>query len=92
MIALTIAAIGDMSTRGAFWTLPGQFLTGSALAAGIAFINTFGALGGFVGPTMVGYVREKSGSFAGGLLLLATLLAIAGVVTLMLRRAALLRE
>jgi MFS transporter, ACS family, tartrate transporter len=92
MIALTVAAMGDMSTRGTFWTLPGRFLTGSALAAGIAFINTFGALGGFVGPTMVGYVRDKSGSFAGGLLLLAALLAIAGIVTLILRRAALLRE
>jgi MFS transporter, ACS family, tartrate transporter len=92
MIALTIAAVGDMSTRGAFWTLPARFLTGSALAGGIAFINTFGALGGFVGPTMVGYVREKSGSFAGGLLVLAAMLVIAGVVTLLLRRAALLRE
>jgi MFS transporter, ACS family, tartrate transporter len=92
MIALTIAAVGDMSTRGAFWTLPGRFLTGSALAAGIAFINTFGALGGFVGPTMVGYVREKSGSFAGGLLVLAGLLVVAGVGTLVLKRAALLRE
>ena len=74
MIALTIAAVGDMSTRGAFWTLPARFLTGSALAAGIAFINTFGALGGFVGPTMVGYVREETGSFAGGLMVLAGLL------------------
>jgi len=92
MIALTIAAVGDMSTRGAFWTLPSRFLTGSALAAGIAFINTFGALGGFVGPTMVGYVREETGSFAGGLMVLAGLLVIAGVVTLLLKRAALLRE
>jgi len=92
MIALTIAAVGDMSTRGAFWTLPSRFLTGSALAAGIAFINTFGALGGFVGPTMVGYVREATGSFAGGLMVLAGLLVIAGVVTLVLKRAVLLRE
>jgi cyanate permease len=68
-----------------------RFLTGSALA-GIAFINTFGALGGFVGPTMVGYVREKSGSFSGGLLVLAGLLVVAGVGTLVLKRAALLRE
>jgi MFS transporter, ACS family, tartrate transporter len=92
MIALTVAAVGDMSTRGAFWTLPGRFLTGSALAAGIAFINTFGALGGFVGPTMVGYVRQATHSFAGGLLVLAALLVIAGVGTLLLKRAALLRE
>jgi ACS family tartrate transporter-like MFS transporter len=92
MIALTVAAVGDMSTRGAFWTLPGRFLTGSALAAGIAFINTFGALGGFVGPTMVGYVKEKTDSFAGGLLVLAALLVIAGLGALVLRRAKLLSD
>lgn len=92
MIALTVAAVGDMSTRGAFWTLPGRFLTGNALAAGLAFINTFGALGGFVGPYAVGLVREATGSFAGGLLFMAALLVIAGVGALVLKRAALLRE
>ncbi|MEO8309399.1 MAG: MFS transporter [Pseudomonadota bacterium] len=92
MIALTVAAMGDMSTRGAFWTLPPRFLTGTSLAAGIAFINTFGALGGFVGPTMVGYVRQATHSFSGGLLVLSGLLVIAGVGTLVLKRAALLRE
>jgi len=92
LIALTIAAVGDMSTRGVFWTLPGRFLTGSALAAGIAFINTFGALGGFVGPTMVGYVRETTGSFAGGLLMMSGLLVLAGVGTLVLRRTQLLSD
>ena len=92
MIALTVAAVGDMSTRGAFWTLPGRFLTGNALAAGLAFINTFGALGGFVGPYAVGLVREATGSFAGGLLFMAALLVIAGVGSLVLKRAALLRE
>jgi MFS transporter, ACS family, tartrate transporter len=92
MAALTIAAMGDLCTRGPFWALPPRFLSGSALAAGIALINTFGSLGGFVGPTMVGYVREATGGFTGGLLFLAALLVLAGVGTLVLRRAALLRE
>jgi MFS transporter, ACS family, tartrate transporter len=92
MIALTIAAMGDMSTRGAFWTLPAQFLTGSALAVGIALINTMGALGGFVGPYAVGFIKNKTGEFTYGLLFLAALLVAAGVATLGLRRAALLRE
>ena len=92
MIALTIAAMGDLSTRGPFWALPSRFLSGSALAAGIALINTAGSLGGFVGPTMVGYVREATGGFTGGLMLLAALLVLAGLGTLVLRRAALLRE
>lgn len=92
MIALTIAAMGDLCTRGPFWALPPRFLHGSALAAGIALINTFASLGGFVGPTLVGYVREATGGFAGGLLFLAALLVIAGAGTLLLRRSALLRE
>jgi ACS family tartrate transporter-like MFS transporter len=90
MIALTIAAVGDLSTRGPFWALPPQFLTGSSLAAGIALINTMGSLGGFVGPYAVGLVREKTGSFTGGMMLLAGLLVFAGVATLGLRRAKLL--
>jgi MFS transporter, ACS family, tartrate transporter len=92
MIALTIAAMGDLCTRGPFWALPPRFLSGSALAAGIALINTAGSLGGFVGPTMVGYVREATGGFTGGLLFLAALLVLAGIGSLVLRRTALLRE
>ena len=92
MIALTIAAMGDLATRGPFWALPPRFLSGSALAAGIALINTVASLGGFVGPTMVGYVREATGGFTGGLLFLAGLLVLAALGTLLLRRSALLRE
>lgn len=90
MLALTIAAVGDLSTRGPFWTLPPRFLTGSALAAGIALVNTMGSLGGFVGPYAVGIIREATGSFTGGMLLLSGLLVLAGGVTLLLRRAPLL--
>jgi ACS family tartrate transporter-like MFS transporter len=90
MIALTIAAIGDLSTRGPFWALPPRFLTGSALAAGIALINTMGSLGGFVGPYAVGLVRDRTGSFTGGMLLLAGMLVFAGFASLALRRAKLL--
>jgi MFS transporter, ACS family, tartrate transporter len=92
MIALTIAAMGDLATRGPFWALPSRFLTGSALAAGIALINTAGALGGFVGPYIVGYLRDKTHDFTAGLLFLASLLVLAAVGTFVLRRSALLRE
>jgi ACS family tartrate transporter-like MFS transporter len=92
MIALSVAAMGDLCTRGPFWALPPRFLSGSALAAGIALINTMAALGGFVGPAMVGYVRQVTGGFTGGLLFLSALLVIAAVGTMWLRRAVLLRE
>jgi ACS family tartrate transporter-like MFS transporter len=46
-------------------------LTGTAAAAGIAWINSLGNLGGFFGPSVVGWVRDSTGSFAGGLYALA---------------------
>jgi ACS family tartrate transporter-like MFS transporter len=83
--------VGDLGGRGPFWALPGRFLAGNASAGGIALINTFGALGGFVGPSLVGFVKNATGSFQGGLLLLASLLFTSAVVTFLLRRAATLR-
>ncbi|HEY7671832.1 MAG TPA: MFS transporter [Gammaproteobacteria bacterium] len=87
IIALSVAAVGDLGTRGPFWSLPTRFLTGSAAAGGIALINTLGSLGGFVGPYAVGLVLDASGSFAGGLLFLAALLAAGALLALQLRRA-----
>jgi len=87
MIALTIAAIGDLGSRGPFWSLPGRFLVGSASAGGIALINTIGSLGGFVGPYGVGLVKNATGEFTGGLLLLAFMLFASAIATLHLRRA-----
>jgi ACS family tartrate transporter-like MFS transporter len=86
MLALSVAAVGDYATRGPFWALPGKFLSGSALAAAIALINTLGALGGFVGPYAVGYLKDATGSFTSPLFLLAGILAVGGVLTLLLRR------
>ena len=85
MLALAVAAVGDYSTRGPFWALPGRFLTGSALAAGIALINSMGALGGFVGPSAVGYLRDVTHSFVAPLFLLAGILLAGAVLTLWLR-------
>jgi ACS family tartrate transporter-like MFS transporter len=85
LIALTVAAIGDLGSRGPFWSLPGRFLTSSASAGGIALINTVGAIGGFVGPYAVGLVKQSTGSFTGGLFLLAGLLFAAALGTLALR-------
>jgi ACS family tartrate transporter-like MFS transporter len=92
MIALTVAAVGDLGTRGPFWALPTRFLTGSAAAAGIGLINTMASLGGFVGPNVVGLARQVTGSFAGGLVFLALLLFAAAVAAIALRRANVLAD
>ena len=92
LIALTVAAVGDLGSRGPFWALPGRFLAGSASAGGIALINTIGSLGGFVGPYGVGIVKSTTGSFAGGLILLAFLLLLGALGALRLRNSPLLKQ
>ena len=92
LIALTVAAVGDLGSRGPFWALPTRFLAGSAAAGGIALINTIGSLGGFVGPYAVGLVKNTTGSYAGGLLFLAALLLAGAVATLHLRHSAVLAD
>ena len=87
MIALTIAAVGDLGSRGPFWALPGRFLSGSAAAGGIALINTIGSLGGFVGPYAVGLIKDLTGDYTGGLMFLAVLLFAGAIGTLRLRHA-----
>ncbi|MEA2756409.1 MAG: transporter, family, tartrate transporter, partial [Aliidongia sp.] len=69
------------------WSLPTAFLSGPAAAAGIAAINAIGNLGGFAGPYMIGWFKEETGSFLGGLYFVAGLLIVSAVLTLILARA-----
>jgi ACS family tartrate transporter-like MFS transporter len=86
MMALAVAAVGDYGTRGPFWALPGKFLVGGSAAAAIALINSMGAVGGFVGPYAVGYLKDATGSFRSPLFLLAGILFIGSLLTLILRK------
>ncbi|HXQ66951.1 MAG TPA: MFS transporter [Alphaproteobacteria bacterium] len=81
VVGMSIAAIGFYGSKGPFWSMPSMFLTGSAAAAGIAWINSLGNLGGFFGPSIVGWVKTSTGSFAGGLYSLAAFALMAAVVT-----------
>ena len=81
VVGMTIATIGLYGTKGPFWTLPSMILTGSAAASGIAWINGLGNLGGFFGPTAVGWVKTTTGSYASGLYLLAGLAVMSAVTT-----------
>src|SRR5258706_10650743 len=82
---ISIAVLGVFSMMGAFWAMPTSLLAGTAAAAGIAFINSVGNLGGFVGPYVIGLVRTSTGQFKGGLLLVSGALAVSGVVVLLVR-------
>ncbi len=84
MTLLTIAAFGVFSCLPVFWTLPAAFLSGAGAAAGIAAINALGNLSGFVGPYAMGWIKDHTGSFSGGLLLIAALALIGMVAALLL--------
>jgi MFS family permease len=86
MIVISVAAVGDYGTRGPFWALPGKFLAGSSAAAAIALINSMAAVGGFIGPYAVGYLKDSTGSFRAPLFLLAGILVTGSVLTLLLRK------
>src|SRR5262249_19321957 len=87
LIALwCFAAMGIYSLLGPFWALPSEFLTGFSAAAGIALINSFGNLGGFVGPYAMGAINNRTGSFRGGLIFASISLFVAATLILMLRK------
>jgi MFS family permease len=80
MAALTIGAIGVFCTFAVFWTLPTAWLSGTAAAGAIALINSIGNLAGFGGPYLIGWVKEATGSTSTGLLMLAILPLIGGLL------------
>jgi MFS transporter, ACS family, tartrate transporter len=80
LVGMSIAAMGFYGSKGPFFAMPPMFLSGAALAAGIAWINSIGNLGGFFGPWYVGTMKDLTGSYAGGLYGLALLGLIAAVV------------
>ena len=80
MVGLSIATFGFYGSKGPFWSMPPMFLTGTAAAASIAWINSIGNLGGFFGPWYVGVIKDWTNSYSGGLYGLAFLCVISAVV------------
>jgi len=80
MVILTVAAIGVFCTFAVFWTLPTAWLSGTAAAGAIALINSVGNLAGFGGPYLVGWVTDATGKIENGLLVLAVLPLVAGLL------------
>ena len=88
VLALTFVNIGISSAKPPLWSLPTLFLSGPAAAAGIATINSIGNLGGFVGPSIIGWIKQRTGSFTGGLYVVAGFLLVSAAVILLLARRA----
>ena len=87
IIALTVVSSGVLAFVATFWSLPTAFLTGSAAAAGIAFINSVGNLGGHFGPDLIGRVRNLSGGATeSAFWALAAIAAVGVIITLVISR------
>jgi len=80
LVGMSIAAMGFYGSKGPFFAMPPMFLSGAGLAAGIAWINSIGNLGGFFGPWYVGVMKDLTGSYSGGLYGLALLGLIAAII------------
>ena len=82
---ITVALIGINGARAIFWTIPPRFLSGLAAAGGLAFINSIGTTGGQVGPTVMGWLEDQTGSYSAGLLAMSGFLLLAAGLAWSLR-------
>jgi MFS family permease len=85
MLGMTVAVVGTNAARAIFWTIPTAFLTGLGAAGGLALINSIGTLGGFVGPSVMGWLKDETGSFSAGLVALSGFLVLSAVLVACLK-------
>jgi MFS transporter, ACS family, tartrate transporter len=84
-VCLCIAGLGINSTNALFWSLNASFMTGVAAAASIAAVNTIAQFGGLLGPSLIGLVRDSTGSFTWALVIVACFLLIAATIAATMR-------
>lgn len=86
ILALAVASFGVNGSKPPLWAMPGMFLSGASAAAGIALINSLGNLGGFAGPLLIGWLKQRVGSYAAGLDAVSVMMALSAVIMLAMRR------
>jgi ACS family tartrate transporter-like MFS transporter len=86
IVSVSVSAVGTLAVLPIFWTLPAALLRGVAAAGAIALINAIGNTGGFVGPYLIGWIRDATGSFALGLLAAAAGVLLTGALALVIAR------
>ena len=85
MICLTMITSGLLTVVAVFWSIPASFLSGTAAAAGIAWINSLGNLGGFFGPELIGRIRTATDSTEMAFFVLTGIVLLGAVVLLALK-------
>jgi len=85
LVALSVAMLGLASMFGPFWAFATSTLGGVGAATAIALINSVGNTGGFAGPYVIGYLRDRTQSFTGGLIFVGAVLALMPLLVMSLR-------
>ena len=85
VIGFSLALVGVTAARAIFWAIPTRFLTGVAAAGGLAFINSVATTGGFFGPSMMGWLKDFSGSYVVGLSAVAAIMLAATLASMSLK-------
>ena len=87
VLSLALVPLGHCGAYGPFWSMPTRFLTGPAAASGVAFVATIASVGGFVGPMIIGALKNRTGTHVLAFLLLGGIGSFAALLALRLRRA-----
>lgn len=85
LLAMCVACVGSKSSASLYWPIPQAQLPTSIVAPGIALINSLGNLGGFIAPTVFGYIQQQTGSTTGGLYGLTAISVIAALTLLIVK-------
>ncbi len=89
MVVFTLVGFGTVAYLPSFWALPSTFVTSSAAAAAVGFINCTASIGGFFGPKIMGNLSQRTGSFdAGFVFMIGCWIIASGVVVLCPRKRA----
>jgi MFS transporter, ACS family, tartrate transporter len=86
ILSLALVPIGHCSAYGPFWSIPSRFLRGAPAAAGTALVVTIANVGGFVGPSLMGYLKQRSGTHTLAFLFLGIFGLLAALLAYTLRR------
>lgn len=80
---LAISAAGTMGAIPVFWKLPSFYMSGTAIVAGLAIINSIANLAGYFAPQVLGYLKQSTGHFVYGLVVIAIVEFCAAAITIL---------
>jgi ACS family tartrate transporter-like MFS transporter len=86
VVVFSLVVFGTIAYLPSFWALPSSFLSASAAAAAVGFINCTASIGGFFGPKIIGELSQRTGSFHSGFVFMIACWTIAPVIVLLCPR------